>query len=58
MSAPFLFLVYIKFSGAPEEIALNPVKVVLMGIKITCTSTSPMLVCSSIEIQWHVLMEA
>lgn len=34
MSAPLLFLVDIKFSGAPYKIVLNPTKVFLMGIKI------------------------
>lgn len=34
MSAPLLFLVYIKFSGVPCKIALNPTKVFLMGSKI------------------------
>lgn len=34
MSAPLVFLVDIKFSGAPYKIALNPTEVFLMRVKI------------------------
>lgn len=34
MSVPLLFIVYIKFSAAPEKITLYPGEVFLMEIKI------------------------